>query len=249
MKKIIEKDELMEVYRDGLKSTIKETGKVTSLFPRTIKNALSKVEMWCLNKEFIVEDFKLDLEKKLEEKQVEEIVDADPRIFIPSLQALSYSFDEEEIKKLYINLMSSDMDKNSKRKVHPSFSLVIQQMDVLDVKLFTMLYSSRILPVCELSEKGNVNSFSVLEEYILPDYFYTLASTQDILKSLNNLERLELIKISMVEYYTDKSYYESIEFGSLVLEYKKEYAGELDISYGLIKKTQFGRNFYEVCCK
>ena len=240
---------IIEAYKDVLKPTLKESSSVVSLLPRTIKNALSRVEMWCLNKEFIVEEFRIELEKKLEEKQKSDIIDADPRVFIPTLQALSYSFEEEEIKKLYLNLMASDMDKHSKKKVHPSFSLVIQQMDVLDVKLFTMLYNSRVLPVCELSEKGNKDSFNCLIEYILPDKFYSLGPTQDILNSLNNLERLELIKISMIEYYTDRAFYEPIEMGSLVLEYKKQYNDNLDIAYGLIKKTQFGKNFFEGCCK
>lgn len=245
----VDTKELKEIYDDALKPTLKETGKVTALLPRAIKNALSKVEMWCLNKEFIVEEFKIELEQKLKNRKSGNVVDADPRVFVPTLQALSYSFDEREIKNLYLNLMASDMNSKYKKKVHPGFSLVIQQMDAVDVKLFTMLYNNQVLPVCELSEKGNKDSFNCLVEYILPDQFYSIAPTHDILNSLNNLERLELIKISMVEYYSDKSYYESIENGNLVLEYKKEYEDDLDLAYGLIKKTQFGKNFYDVCCK
>lgn len=153
LKNIIKEETKNEIYNDRLKQTIVETGKTVSLLPRVIKNAFSKVELWCLNKEFMVEEFKLELEKKLETKKAENIVDANPRIFIPSAQAISYSWDENEIKQLYINLMVSDMDINTKNQVHPSFIEVIKQMDYIDVKLFTLLYNEDILPVCELSEK------------------------------------------------------------------------------------------------
>ena len=87
-----------------------ETGKTLSLVPSVVKNALAKVEMWCISREFMVKEFEEELQKKLESKNAENIVDADPSIFIPSAQAISYNWEKEDIKQLYLNLMASDMD-------------------------------------------------------------------------------------------------------------------------------------------
>lgn len=249
VKEMIPNEIKKEIYQDGIKPTLIETGKTASLFPRVIKNAFSKVEMWCLNREFMVEEFKIELERKLETKKVENIVDANPRIFIPAAQAISYSWDEKEIKELYINLMASDMDCDTKKQVHPSFTEVIKQMDTIDVKLFTTLYESFILPVYGLSRKLETGGVSNVLEYLLSDEYYSLASENMIIKSLNNLERLKLINISFEKFYNNKQNYFTLENGQTIQKYKNEYKEDLDISKGVIEKTEFGKDFYNVCCK
>lgn len=238
-----------EIYQDGIKPTLIETGKAVSLFPRVIKNAFSKVEMWCLNREFIVEEFKIELQEKLETRRNENIVDANPRIFIPAAQAISYSWDEKEIKELYINLMVSDMDCDTKKMVHPSFTEVIKQMDTIDVKVFTLLYKSVILPVYRLDKKSELGGLSSILDYLLTDNYYLLASENIIIRSLNNLERLKMIDISFEESYTDDKNYSKLKDGEMIAKYREKYGESLEITKGVIKKTEFGKDFYNVCCK
>ena len=154
---MIPEDTKKEIYQDGVKPAMVETGKTLSLVPRVVKNALAKVEMWCINKEFMVKEFEQELQRKLESKNAENIVDADPNIFIPSAQAISYNWEKEDIKQLYLNLMASDMDITKKENVHPSFSEIIKQMDSNDVKIFTKIYSKIVIPLYVLQkneEKG-----------------------------------------------------------------------------------------------
>ena len=100
---LIPEETKKEIYKDGVKPTMIEAGKTLSLVPRVVKNALAKVEMWCINKEFMVKEFEQELQRKLESKNAENIVDADPNIFIPSAQAISYNWEKEDIKQLYLN--------------------------------------------------------------------------------------------------------------------------------------------------
>ena len=60
---LIPEETKKEIYEDGIKPTMVETGKTLSLIPRVIKNAFSKIEMWCLNKEFMVKEFEIELQK------------------------------------------------------------------------------------------------------------------------------------------------------------------------------------------
>ena len=245
--KIIPEETKKEIYRDGIKPTLVETGKTMSLIPRIVKGALAKVEMWCLNREFIVKEFELELQQKLEKHKSENIVDADPSIFIPSAQAISYNWDKEDIKQLYLNLMTADMDKETKTSVHPSFTEVIKQMDSVDVRLFTEIYRANIIPIYKLAKKEDNGNLPVLD-YLLPDSFYMNESENKIIKSLNNLERLKLISIPYGVYYVNDSNYSGIENGERITKYKNEYLDKLEIEKGMINKTEYGMDFFIVCC-
>ena len=61
---MIPEDTKKEIYQDGVKPAMVETGKTLSLVPRVVKNALAKVEMWCINREFMVKEFEQELQKK-----------------------------------------------------------------------------------------------------------------------------------------------------------------------------------------
>jgi hypothetical protein len=245
---LIPEETKKEIYKDGVKPTMIEAGKTLSLVPRVVKNALAKVEMWCINREFMVKEFELELQKKLEEHKAENIVDADPSIFIPSAQAISYNWDKEDIKQLYLNLMASDMDKTKKSNVHPSFSEVIKQMDSTDVKIFTKIYNKQVIPLYVLKKSEEKGTIPILD-YLLSDDFYTGVSENKTIKSLNNLERLKLIEIIDDEYYIDDKIYLPIENGKNIIKYKNKFLNKLDITKGMIKKTEFGKDFFDVCCK
>lgn len=244
---LIPEETKKEIYKDGVKPTMIEAGKTLSLVPRVVKNALAKVEMWCINREFMVKEFELELQKKLEEHKAENIVDADPSIFIPSAQAISYNWEKEDIRQLYLNLMASDMDITKKENVHPSFSEVIKQMDSTDVKIFTRIYGKNIIPLCGLKLKKENGTVPILD-YLLTGDFYINTSENKVIKSLNNLERLKLIEIIDDEFYVDENIYFPIKNGSQIMKYKSEFLDNLDISKGMIKKTEFGKDFFDVCC-
>lgn len=246
---LIPDDTKKEIYDDLAKPTLTETGRTLSIFPRVIKNALMKVEMWCLNREFAIEQFKIELAEKLEKIKEENIVDADPRIFIPSAQAISYSWDQEEIKKLYMNLIVSDMDKNTKEQVHPSFTEVIKQMDAVDVKLFSAIYHNEVFPMCRINRKSENGGLVAIVEYLLPDHFYLQSSENTIIKSLDNLERLKLISIKLDVTYTDKQHYLIIQNGERAKKYQSELGESFDIEEGVILKTEFGKDFFKICCE
>lgn len=245
---MIPEDTKKEIYQDGVKPAMVETGKTLSLVPRVVKNALAKVEMWCINREFMVKEFEQELQRKLESKNAENIVDADPSIFIPSAQAISYNWEKEDIKQLYLNLMASDMDITKKENVHPSFSEVIKQMDSNDVKIFTKIYSKIVIPLYVLQKNEGKGTTPILD-YLLTSDFYVNISENKVIKSLNNLERLKLIEIDDDQYYIDEKIYNPIESGKEIMKYKAKFLDKLDITKGMIKKTEFGKDFFDVCCK
>lgn len=239
-----------DIYNDGLKPSVREVGKTASLALRVVNAALAKVEMWCMNREFMVDSLKIELEEKLANIKQENIVEASPRTFIPAAQAISYSWEEEDIRKLYVNLMVADMDASTKNNIHPGFVEIIKQMSTIDVKLFTMLYKNRILPVYKIKKKGTDGGASTILQYLLPDIYYDVNDDVNVIvKSLNNLERLKLIEISYENQYIHKDNYLSIDNGIKCIRYKEILKDEFEKQEGIIEKTAFGLDFYKICCK
>lgn len=237
-----------EIYKDGFKPIVSETGKGIAIIPRILNGCLANVEMWCMNREFMVKKLKVELEKKLEEIEEENIVNANSRIFISSAQAIVGCWDEKDIRNLYLNLMVADMNINTKEQVHPGFVEIIRQMDSLDARLFTMIYSREILPICNIKKGNNKEGYILVYEYMLPDEFLVLGDSKRLVKSLNNLERLNLVEINMDESYTYKKHYSSIESSVAFMELQKLYGDNFSCDKGLIKKNSFGTDFFNICC-
>ena len=110
------------------------------------------------------------------------------------------------------------------------------------------IYEKRTIPIYVLKKKENEGEIPVLD-CLLTDDFYVNYSEKKVIKSLNNLERLKLIKILDDQYYVDDEIYDSIANGNRIIKYKSEFLDKLDITKGMIKQTEFGRDFFDVCCK
>ena len=70
-----------------------------------------------------------------------------------------------------------------------------------------------------------------------------------IVKSLNNLERLKLIEITYEKQYTNKENYLTIENGKKYILLKSLLEDNFKKEEGIIEKTEYGKDFYKICCK
>ena len=67
-------DKVPEIYDDGLKKTVKESGDVVALIPWTIKAAIAPLRKWIAQKEYNVAETEKLLEQKLKNIDEEKIV-------------------------------------------------------------------------------------------------------------------------------------------------------------------------------
>jgi Abortive infection alpha len=75
------------------------------------------------------------LAKRLERIPPENRATPNPRIAVPAIQALAYSFDEKIIREMFANLLEADSKVDRKGKAHPAFVQLIKQMTPLDAKV------------------------------------------------------------------------------------------------------------------
>lgn len=243
-----------KTYDDTLHPSLNATGKSLSLIPRAINAALSPLEIWILKKEHNIAETKKLLEIKLANVSPEKIVSPEPYVAVPTIQALSYCMDCEELRDLFASLLASSMNSDKKDDVHPSFVEVIKNMNPLDAKIFKFLAPYKgSLPIVEYkhSFKDGSKFFPILKHVILID-----ALEKNVLKisaSIHNIERLGLVNISYADFLSNEGTYDNFKktdyFNSLQIEkssHKELDEYTVDIQKGILSVTSYGKFFSSV---
>lgn len=245
-----------EIYNDGLKSTLQESGKVLSLIPRTINAALLPLREWIAQREYKFAETQKLLVQKLEFVSETKIVTPKEYVAIPALLALSYSMSNEELQNLYATLLSKAMHKDYCEQVHPAYIEIIKQLSPVDIKLFEWIYrrptQNILLPYCNLVKyqynrrgKKSYRTSITYETNIVGQEF---ASHNIQSQALDNLFRLRLIAPSKELCCETKAYKEiqtSKEYTEALLSHPG--VGELSPMYLTFASTELGISFFDTC--
>lgn len=246
-----------EAYEDGLKPAVQETGKGLA-FCFQFLSSLVKPFMY----EKIQEaDYKcMEIDKKLEEKYSHILPENQtfPRTSIlgPSLDVLKYNLDEEHIKEMFINLLSSDMDLSKQNKVLPSYIDIIKQLSKKDAEALKLL--KEVLPLAlpiprasafTLEYKIKITNNSIPAS--LDTIFFVNSDKYYVIDSLvmDNLIRLNLVRIDFSHLYNPADYdiiLEQIKNNNNFSDIDTEHI-ELTSRKGVLEITNFGKNLIDIC--
>lgn len=253
--KIVAKD----VYSDGLKGTVIQTGEIVEsivglfnnvvFFPVKKANALFKYKL---------EDFKNNLETRLNSIPKDKIVEPDLMVAGPVLESLKYIYDKEELRNMYLNLLVSSMNKDTKDKAHPSYVEIIRQLTPLDAKVFKRLSEigqvACVHPILKIDNTNKVYS-SVYPNYIVEELL-DLGDEFDLSASISNLIRLGLIhhEDNGINSYN----YEKFKNLKIIIKNKQildsinnskgnGITTSVEIDQQVIMKNDFGERFADTC--
>lgn len=171
----------------------KEVGEVTV---RAVRIGLRTVSGMVWGFEQIADFVERTVAEKLKDVPPENIVEANPRITVPAVEALRYSGSEVDIREMFANLIATDLNKDTKNRAHPSFVEMIKEMSVEDAKLLksirtdrgAILYQGRVR---QDSEPGVFMETNLLLTAQVPD-----TSLSQLLTATYSLQRLGLISFS-----------------------------------------------------
>lgn len=251
-KEVAKQIPVKEVY-DGLaKQSIDSSGQILALIPRAINAALAPLHQWILQKEFNISKTKVLLEKKLELIDPDKIVQPEPYIAVPALQAISYCQDNEVLRNMYANLLSSSMNIDTKFEVHPAYVEIIKQISPDEARILSYIYEYKFEPYINLrKDQKKQRGGLFLIEYLTRDEFNSTCEIKDAIpRYLENLERLKLIDIIRDGFLTSPGVYDSLKNNKLVVEYTsitddEEYKYTVGEKYFRI--TNFGESFCKIC--
>lgn len=204
-----------------------------------------------LQREQDIIDYKNSIAQDISKIPEENIKEPPLSIVGPALEASKYYIEEETLRKMFSNIISSSMDSRYSGTVHPAFVEIIKQLSPNDALILNHFkdIGARFryaYPIVRIVEKlgGDSSGYTVINPLVFiynydKDYGKNSAS-------VNNLERLGLVETGFDEWFTDEnnySYYKSNPVLANVLETRPNYS----LKNGIMRVTKLGQNFITTC--
>lgn len=200
--------------------------------------------------EFRIKKIDDELTKKYNKIPDENKTDPRTNILGPAIDVLKYNLEEEHIRNLFINILVSEMDNRKQSKVLPAYVEVVRQLSKKDADALKFFKQHKVKnePVMKIQYKFAEGGFA----YSSNNVVLILNNTYEILDSIviDSLLRQKIIEIDFMEYRNNEAVYTSI-FEQIKLrdEFKilPPTVKTLGYSKGLLKVTDFGKNFIDIC--
>jgi hypothetical protein len=241
-----------EIYNDLLHPAMNEAGKGLQ---GVIRIALTPITALVWSYDKIATYLDEEIPKYFTKKKIDEqkIITPDPAIAVPAINAMQYTSHKEEIRSIFKNLLCSSMNTDTANSLHPAFVEIAKQLNVLDSKILEELSKKRQV-ICAYVTIKHINSgdffFDGMPDIFAP-HFYGLADPFILSISLQNLERLSLIKV--FDGGLEKTDYDFIKTHPYVIERLNRFkmlsnndALEINMQKKYLRITNFGIDFSEV---
>lgn len=200
-----------------------------------------------------IEAYKQELEDKVKEIPQENLIEPDFHTAYEALENSKSCITDEELRKMFVNLISSSMNSSTSDFIHPSFASIIKQMSVLDAKIFKMFKEDETNPILELRERIDNGNY---QTFLTNLFLYITLNTDEhinlnigqIQSSISNLDRLGLVKIDYSQHLTDEQRYSDLKKAADTICEGRSIAVENRIMQkGVVSLTPFGKSFINVC--
>lgn len=242
-------DVVKPIYDDLAHPAAQETGKAIARIPRFLNALCVNFDIWILRREHNEKMVNLELDAQFQNVPQEKIVEPDPYVAVPAMQAISISYDSIELRSMYAHLLSKSMHIDYKNDVHPSFVEIIKQLSPIDCMVFKELMSIDENPILTAilykeGEVGPLRNYEIIHTNLND---LSSCSYEQSKISLDNLNRLNLIEIRKDLGYSNKDIYLPIINSPFCLELKSKYGQRLDFQENSILKNNFSYLFHRIC--
>lgn len=129
-------------------------GKTAVTITSTINNAL--LPLAAVNyafdkaKKYFTEKFANDFKQKAKNISSEQLVEPDPSIAGPVLQGLAFNHENEDLREMYLNLLSVAVDDSRNNTAHPAFVDVLRQITPFEAQIINQLLSEPSTPIARV---------------------------------------------------------------------------------------------------
>lgn len=167
----------------------------------------------------------------------------------PALEASKYYIEEEVLREMFSNLISSSMNSTKDDSVHTSYVEIIKQLNTHDANILInfkklKLAPASLYPIMKMKHNNEDGSFKNI--FPLMVLFNDGVPFFKNTPSINNLERLGLIKTTFGTYLSKESSYDFIKNNSVVKEVLNDNP-TFSLDKGSLTLTEYGANFINIC--
>jgi len=223
-------------------------GTLLNFFNNTV---LLPLQIYNLSVNFKLEEYKTNLETRLKLIPLDKQVEPKINVIGPTLEALKYNMNEEELKKMFTNLLVNSCNSDYSNRVLPAYVEIIKQISEEDAKfLYQIKYYDFSMPLIITQIKFGNSAGANEHCRIIPLSHELVLYPEKII--LENLERLKIINIYEDKYIEKNDLYESCFEMIKEAFYKSNISNKLPEHTYTYKKaticfTDFGKNFIYIC--
>lgn len=199
-----------------------------------------------------LEKYRQELTQSIDQIPEDEKVEPSIQVTAQALENSKYCISSEELRKMFVNLITGSMNRSKEPLVHPSFPEIIKQMDAIDAYILMELKRNSTTPIANFQEYfKNSHTASDLFENAYISSIYKLPM-EKCNRALSSLEHMGLVKLSYTEWISDESIYDQFKQCPIYHSLETHISNPNKNSYLKIKKgicriTPLGRDFINLC--
>lgn len=209
-----------QVYKDAAAPAAKELGALAEDITKTLRLFTAPFQLAALAQD----RFQIWLDEARSRVPLERQVEAPPSIAGPALRAMLFLDADDYLAKMFVNLLSKTIDKETTNDVHPSFVHVIEHIAPDEALLLYKLKSRVFLGVNRLYrvEEANLATMESLTTFPTDDFLQPnrICMYFEHLEALNLVAHNKDVKVTPPEdkpEWATYRYYALTEFGSQFL--------------------------------
>lgn len=195
--------------------------------------------------------YEYELKQRIKDIPNEYIAKPRKSIIGPVLENIRYSIDEDQMREMFTNILTGEVDKRKQSKILPAYTEIIKQLSKEDAIFLNTLkqIKKHQLSTCIIRlEFDNNKGYIDLDTIIADGLHHTLNPKKIVLE---NLERLNIINLSSNLMLPENKKIVKDAF----IHYKDSYSdrdkppnANTTYTEGLLTITDFGWNFIDICC-
>lgn len=201
-----------------------------------------------------LEIYNYELSQAIANVPPENLIEPDIQTTAQALENSKYCIESEELRKMFVNLISNSMNSDYVQKVHPSFAEIIKQMSPVDARIFKSLGSKIGFPLVDYilqDQRNNKYELRLSTVYLTSVSEISIEAASSSISSLNRLGLIEidyqapLASSAVYQPYEETSFYRQLSIKAFA-SYPNKRASIRKYSRRI---TPLGKNFFEVCVK
>lgn len=231
-------DSIAETSNTLLKPVSSVTQTLTDIWNIVLGDRLSYYrEKQLLKYSSSLEQFKDEIEYKINKIPVEELIEPDFQNIANTLENARYCLSTDELRSMFSSLVANSTDINKAGYIHPSFSYALKQMNGNDARMLNYLIYNKRYPMVDYIYQMD-NSFKTDQINIFLKPRCTLLESMDAISSLNRLGLLQIDKgykiadASVYKQFENEDYYVQMGERKALIKYSFSPSG-----YGMAFKS------------
>lgn len=236
---------LGETYDNLVQLPSKETGKGIASIVRLVFSPFrffsDKAGMFFNNQ---LKVYEKELEEKIDSIPEEKRIEPDFHTVSVALDNSKFCITNDTLRKMFVNLIASTVNIDTKDIAHPAFAEIIKQMTSTDANLLKIFLINSDQPICQIEQKKEIGTETLFVNYFIPSGDDISCSVKQASLSITNLVRLGLVAINNLSRIVDEAVYNRMEE-----QCKIDFANVEDVVLckNVVSLTPVGELFLKVC--